>query len=57
MRKFTMFITAVCVLFLIIIISCDGPTNVFIIHQIISILHCLDHSVKITTRLECKCLF
>ena len=42
MRNFIMFITAVCVLFWIIRISYDGPrTNVFIIHYIISILHCL----------------
>ena len=42
MRNFIMFITAVCVLFSIIRISYDGPrTNVFTIHHIISILHCL----------------
>ena len=57
MRKFITFITAVCVLFLIKLQWPKIRTNVFMIHHIISMLHCLDHSVKITTRLECKCLF
>lgn len=50
-------IIAVCVLFLIKLRWPKIRTNVFMIHYIISMLRCLDHSVKITTRLECKCLF
>ena len=47
MRKFIMFITAVCVLFLIKLQWPKIRTNVFMIHHIISMLHCLDHSVKL----------